>query len=204
MKLHLLALILFFFTEGVYTSGIVEMIELQSCLHKDSPVYGVKILGLSAVTIKELKNAVGAENPDLARIPYYSAEITEIINKGAVSSDSKEPWTMLFSPKEKAVLKKFNKSGVTAMSVNDTMFIFDRKDLSNSFTYYINGMHKIFCYYRCPDGVQKIEVGKTYLFISNKYFSAKSSVFYGNIDYGLYPDDSTMRKKVADILEKSN
>lgn len=204
MKLHTLVLLMLIFPGAGYMSGTVENIELKKRLDKDRPVYLVKIIGSSTVTIKELKEAIKVEDAKIADQHYYSAEIIEIINAGNISPDDEEQWTMLFSLQEKAILKKIKKNGVAQVSVTDTIFIFDREDLRYSFIYYVEGMHKIFYYYRCVDASQKIEIGKTYLFVAGKSFSIKNGVLYGNVDYGLYPDTKAMRKKITGILKKSD
>jgi len=161
----------------------------------------VKIAGPTSVTIKELTQAAKKTAPEIANKYYYPAQIVEIINKGESLREHEESWTILFSPRENAILKKIKKSGVGNIDVNDTIFIMDREDLSYSMIYYVEGRHKIFSYYYCTDAASEIKAGESYIFISNGVPSHKNGVFYGNVDFGLYPDTKEMRAKIASILE---
>lgn len=180
-------------------SGTREEVALKDRLDKRSWVYAVTITGTSKVTIKELKTAAKSDT-EISGAYYYSAAIAGIISRGESSLDSEEPWTMLFSARERATLKKAKESGAEKIGVSDTVFIMDAEDLSCSMTYYVEGRHKIFIYYYCADASAEIKPGKSYIFISNSAPSRKNGVFYGNVGYGLYPDTKAMRKKIKSIL----
>ena len=99
-------------------------------------------------------------------------------------------------------VKKVRNNGVDNIRCKDTVFIMNGSRLGRSFTYDVEGKHKIFYHYFCPEAVDGIEIGKNYIFISDNMFSKKNNVFYGNINYGLYPKTKDMRKKVLKILSE--
>jgi hypothetical protein len=201
MKKILLVFLLLVFAKEGYMSGEGKDIELSSRLDKRRNVYVVKIIGSSSVAIKEIKKA--SKDPTAADKSYYSAQIIEIINRGPGTWENEEEWTMLFSKKENSILAKIRKNGISGVKVHDTIFIMDAEDLSYSYIYEVEGRHKIFYYYHCADVAEKINNGETYLFIGDASVSKKNGVFYGNIDYGLYPNTKSMRDKIEGILKTS-
>jgi hypothetical protein len=117
-------------------SGMNEEIELENCLSANSNVFAVKITGFFSVKIKELANAAVKENdPSLAEKYYYSAVITEVINKSSWNGDNAEPWTMKFSKKEKQITDKITKDGINSLGIGDTIFIMDSEDIEYTIIY---------------------------------------------------------------------
>jgi hypothetical protein len=181
-------------------SGMNEPVELKSHLGDGSLVFAVRLTGSSTVTVKEFREATDAETHHVAAQPYYAVEVLEVLHRGRPSTDGEEPWTLLFTPGEEAVLGKARTRGAENAEVGDTIFIMNGEDLDRTHIYYVEGRHKIFYYYFCPDAAKSVGVGKTLLFISGNSVSRKNGVLYGNVGDGLYPDTKAMRKKIAGIL----
>jgi hypothetical protein len=55
----------------------------------------------------------------------------------------------------------------------------------------------------CADAAAEIKPGNSCIFISDGAPSKKNGVFYGNIEYGLYPDTKEMRTKITEVLAES-
>lgn len=175
---------------AVFSSGKKELVELSSRISKEnSSVFVIKLIDFTPIEIKELKE-------EGVRKFATIVEITDILNSGTTPA-SDEEWSINFENSEIKSLPKYRVEGKP--EVGDTVIIMNGEDISRSFTYYVKEMRKIFNYYYSPLAAETpLLTDRKYIFISQESPSKKSGVYYGNIGYGFYPDNSEIRS----IIEK--
>lgn len=199
MKIIKLLLLVIIFAKDGHMSGMVKQVELEELINYHSGIFRVKIVGSSQAEVKEIAEKIGF---DKAKFHLYHAEVVEQIHTSNQFDTNEENWTVLFSsPKAKNHRKTEDTSGCAIPDLRDTIMIMNQEYISQSMTYHVHGIRKIYIYYRCPDAADEINTGETYFFICGKLATPKNGVSYGSNGFGLYPDTKQIRDKITAALK---
>ncbi|MFP4165000.1 MAG: hypothetical protein ACLFVE_13555 [Chitinispirillaceae bacterium] len=200
MKTVKLLFMIIILAKAGYMSGRVKEVELKDMYLSTSNIFRVKIVGDSKARVKEIEEKMGKKaSPEFH---LYRAVVIEQLHFSDQFDTNEENWTLLFSSPEDSNSRMIEGGKISIPDAEDTIIIMDQEYISQSMIYHVKGLRKIFIHYRCPDAAERIKTGETYLFISDKLATSKNGVYYGNIDFGLYPDTEKIREKITSVLEK--
>ena len=196
----ILSFIIIFSAQDAFMSGMEQLEPLDKCFSKNSYVFLVTLTDTISGIVEELDNV----SKDISGQFCYIAKINEIIHNKVGTSPRPEQWHIRFPATYDNLLKKIKKQGPGALEVNDLVIITDHENIHYSIMYHVDGQHKIFYYYACQDAAESININKKYFLIVENTFSPDNGVLYGNVDFGLYPATNTIRKKIIQILKRSD
>ena len=174
-------------------------IELNRRLNANNQVFIIKLIDFGPVEIIEFNKA---SNGGFGVRKFAAiAVVSEVINRGK-STPVAEPWSIDYTRADTKQFKRYRVKGVPS-KVGDTILIMDAQSLQSTYNSSVKNSKAPFTYYYSPIAVEgPMITDQNYIFISNGFPSTKNGIYYGNIEYGIYPNIKELREAIITIISQ--